>query len=516
MIFRKLFLKSLVVMMLVVMCFSSLTTFAAIGDGAEEISVNKEVVDNLESKDAINNYKFELPTPGKVNITFKHENVEKSYSLWQIDLFDENKDSVMDNYKSKGDEQSLETMFLYLDKGTYYIRVKVDGYSVFSSVDYNLCVNYTENFGEYEIEKNDVIGNATVIPEVNKPIIGNLRTKEDIDFYQYTITNPGKVNIGFEHENVEKSYSLWQIDMFDSEQNSVMNNYKSKGDEQKGQSQNVYLKSGTYYIRVKGDSYGDASSEQYNLYVNYTENIVDHETELNDKQETANIITEMNKQITGNLRDNNDIDFFKFTTVSSGKVHLEFKHKDTEDWMHIWKITVYDDRDKVICELESDGTKESIKSEELDVVAGTYYVKVESGGYFNHSDSEYTLAINGTGSLDNPIKVLLGGKQIQFDQPPIIQEGRTLVPLRAIFEAMEATVLWDDATKTVTSIKLETTIVLKIGDNTLKKNSDEIVLDVPAQIVNGRTLVPARAVAESFGAKVDWDDATKTVIITQD
>ncbi|NLD47340.1 MAG: copper amine oxidase N-terminal domain-containing protein [Clostridiaceae bacterium] len=502
--------------MLVVMCFSSLTTYAAIGDGAEQISVNKEVIDNLESKDAINNYKFELPTPGKVSITFEHENVEKSFSLWQIDMFDQNKDSVMNNYKSDGDVQSGETMVLYLDKGTYYVRVKGDSYGSFSSVDYNLCVNYTENLGEYEIEKNDVLENATVISEVNKPITGNLRTKEDIDFYEYTITNPGKVNIGFEHENVEKSYSLWQIDMFDSEQNSVMNNYKSKGDEQKGQSQNVYLKSGTYYIRVKGDSYGDSSSVEYNLCVNYTEDIGNHETELNDKRETANIITEMNKQITGNLRDSDDMDFFKFTTVSPGKVHLEFKHKDTEDWMDEWKITVYDDMDKVICELESDGTEESRRSEELDVLAGTYYVKVESGGYFNHSDYEYTLAINGTGSLENPIKVLLNGKQIQFDQPPIIQEGRTLVPLRAIFEAMEATVLWDDATKTVTSIKLETTIVLKIGDNILKKNSDEIELDVPAQIVNGRTLVPARAVAESFGADVGWDGATKTVIITQD
>lgn len=388
MILKKPFLKSLVIIMLVVMCFSTVATFAAIGDGAEQISINEEVTDNLESKDAINNYKFELPTPGKVSITF-------------------------------------------------------------------------------------------------------------------------------EHENVEKSYSLWQIDMFDSEQNIVMNNYKSKGDEQKGQSQNVYLKSGTYYIRVKGDSYGDSSSVAYNLCVNYTENIGNHETELNDNKETANIITEMNKQITGDLRDSDDVDFFKFTTVSSGKVHLEFKHKDTEDWMHRWEITVYDDMDEVICELESDGTEESRKSEELDVVAGTYYVKVESGGYFNHSDCEYILAINGTGSLENPIKILLDGKQIQFDQPPIIQDGRTLVPLRAIFEAMEATVLWDDATKTVTSIKLETTIVLKIGDNILKKNSDEIELDVPAQIVNGRTLVPARAVAESFGADVGWDGNTKTVIITQ-
>ena len=246
--------------------------------------------------------------------------------------------------------------------------------------------------------------------------------------------------------------------MFDSEQNNVMNTFKSNGDQQKGQSQDVYLKSGTYYIRVKSDSLGGSNSVAYNLSVNYTENIGVHETEINNQKEAANIITQINKPITGNLRIYDDVDFYKFTTVSSGKIYLEFKHKDTE----------------------------------------------------------YTLSVNGTVSLENPIKVLLNGKQIEFDQPPIIQDGRTLVPLRAIFEAMEATVLWDNETKTVTSIKLDTIIVLKIGDNILKKNKDEIELDVPAQIVNGRTLVPVRAIAESFGSDVGWDGATKTVIITQE
>ncbi len=113
------------------------------------------------------------------------------------------------------------------------------------------------------------------------------------------------------------------------------------------------------------------------------------------------------------------------------------------------------------------------------------------------------------------IKVLLNEKQIQFDQPPVIQNGRTLVPLRAIFEAMDATVTWDEKTRTVTSIKLDTTIVMKIGDNFMTKNGTKITLDVPGQILKGRTLVPARAVAESFGAKVDWDAKAKRVIITQ-
>ena len=90
------------------------------------------------------------------------------------------------------------------------------------------------------------------------------------------------------------------------------------------------------------------------------------------------------------------------------------------------------------------------------------------------------------------------------------------MPLRAIFEALGATVDWNDSTQAVTAERWEISIYLSIGSNVLIKNGERITLDVPAQLVGGRTLVPVRAVAESFGAMVDWDDSTQTVIIETD
>jgi len=113
------------------------------------------------------------------------------------------------------------------------------------------------------------------------------------------------------------------------------------------------------------------------------------------------------------------------------------------------------------------------------------------------------------------IKVLVNGTALTFDQPPIIENGRTLVPLRAIFEALGATVDWSQSAQTVTAVKDDVTIVLKIGDAFLTKNGARIALDVPGKLVGGRTLVPARAIAESFGASVGWDQATRTVTITE-
>lgn len=111
------------------------------------------------------------------------------------------------------------------------------------------------------------------------------------------------------------------------------------------------------------------------------------------------------------------------------------------------------------------------------------------------------------------IKVTVNGKQLNFDQPPVALNGRTLVPLRAIFEAMGATVEWDEDTQTVTSRKDYTTVRLTLGDSNMYLNGYSIPLDVPAQAFNGRTLVPVRAITEAFGADVNWDQNDNTVVI---
>jgi len=114
------------------------------------------------------------------------------------------------------------------------------------------------------------------------------------------------------------------------------------------------------------------------------------------------------------------------------------------------------------------------------------------------------------------ISVELNGSRIAFDQPPVIQDGRTLVPLRAIFEAMGATVEWEQQTRMVTSTLDGVTISLAVNSTQLIRNGEVITLDVPAQLVANRTLVPVRAIAESFGADVQWNQATRTVYITTD
>ena len=114
------------------------------------------------------------------------------------------------------------------------------------------------------------------------------------------------------------------------------------------------------------------------------------------------------------------------------------------------------------------------------------------------------------------VTVTVDGKLIQFDQPPIIVNGRTLVPIRAVCEELGATVSWDGSTETASVTKGSLTLSLKINSYTMRVNDGtNVSLDVPPQIYNGRTLLPIRAVVERLGSEVSWDEINKIVIINR-
>ena len=104
-------------------------------------------------------------------------------------------------------------------------------------------------------------------------------------------------------------------------------------------------------------------------------------------------------------------------------------------------------------------------------------------------------------NADGGIKVLLDGQELAFDVPPQLINDRTMVPMRKIFEAMGANVEWNGDTQTVTATKEDITVIMQIDNTVIKVNDETITLDVPPQLVDSRTLVPARAVAESLKAK---------------
>lgn len=117
-------------------------------------------------------------------------------------------------------------------------------------------------------------------------------------------------------------------------------------------------------------------------------------------------------------------------------------------------------------------------------------------------------------ATNDEIRVYLDGEKIEFDIKPQTINGRTMVPIRAIFEAMGATVSWDDATETAVCIKEETVIKMTVDNNVMSINDTVVNMDVSPVVINERTLAPARYVAEAFGAEVNWSSKNKVVSLT--
>ena len=117
--------------------------------------------------------------------------------------------------------------------------------------------------------------------------------------------------------------------------------------------------------------------------------------------------------------------------------------------------------------------------------------------------------------IPEEITVHLNNEKLIFYKPPITENDRTLVPMRAIFEELEAEVTWDNDTNTATAVKDGTTISITIDSDVMCKNGESIQLDAPARLIDdGYTFVPLRAVSEALDCVVQWNEDLQRVDIT--
>lgn len=113
------------------------------------------------------------------------------------------------------------------------------------------------------------------------------------------------------------------------------------------------------------------------------------------------------------------------------------------------------------------------------------------------------------------IRAYYGDGEIIFDQPPIIENGRTLVPVRAIMETLGLDLEYDQKTQIIKATGDGHEILMKIGETTARVDGEIIHLDVPAKIVNSRTLVPLRFIGEALGLDVVWDAPSRMIYLDE-
>ncbi len=140
----------------------------------------------------------------------------------------------------------------------------------------------------------------------------------------------------------------------------------------------------------------------------------------------------------------------------------------------------------------------------VNIFASNQWVNLK----LNYDDKNYNYSAE-------KIHITIDKKTIEkFNMEPLIINGRALVPLRDVFENIDAEILWNKDQREVTIKKDTNVIVFKIDSKeAIKNNIDVINLDVPAKIINGYTMIPIRAISDSIGYNVKWDNDTRTIII---
>lgn len=121
--------------------------------------------------------------------------------------------------------------------------------------------------------------------------------------------------------------------------------------------------------------------------------------------------------------------------------------------------------------------------------------------------------------IQKPIKIYINGQVVESDQPPLLIDNRTFVPIRVIAEDLGATVNYNKEDRIVTIRRDKTNILLTIGDDIARISSDvetrPAILDAPAFLRNDRTYLPLRSISELFGMQVDWDGGKRAVYIKE-
>ncbi len=211
------------------------------------------------------------------------------------------------------------------------------------------------------------------------------------------------------------------------------------------------------------------------------------------------------------------INDFALVQGSSADETVAYLSKLTDK--EITKETIYKDAEEGILFKTYLEKIEELKPEEYEEYYKSYGLEniTDETSFAEARNQLHRVYLKNSGILSyfkkDSILVMLNGKYIDFDVAPVIMNDRVMVPMRNIFEALGSVVNWDGETKTVFASKGDKIITIQVGQNFMFLNNEKIEIDSPSVIVDERTLVPLRAVAEALDTQVFYNEDTKTVVI---
>lgn len=330
-------------------------------------------------------YKFTMSKAGMVQLKFAHANLSSASNstAWRIDFIADQVGGLVTVTSGMQDTQN-QTAKIGLDAGTYYVQITGTGVLTVGSAAYSFSVQYEDTY--CETEQNNTIATADNYDRLGQTITGSISSASDTDYYKITSTTKGYLSFQLQHDKVSGRLStdIYSVAVCDAAGNT-MYTMTSKKDEEKSESVNFGLDAGTYYLKVSGIQYMDASGsltvqgangETYKLKASWT-NADNWESESNDDINTADTMTP-GKAVYGSLYGVSDSDYYGFQTTKDGYIVINLQHSKVTGRQNkaIYAVTVCDTSGNSIYEMTSKAEDESTDSIKLGLSAGKYYIKV--------------------------------------------------------------------------------------------------------------------------------------------
>lgn len=242
-----------------------------------------------------------------------------------------------------------------------------------------------ETITENESEPNNEIKNANEI-DVNVKYSGALKNEDDVDYYKLRLDKKGKIIIKLTHPKIDEGGEFWITSLL-SQQEDIRVEMRSSGRDAETKSSPVRVMPGVYYIKISRYHY---SNEKYTMTVLFEEEDDSYENEPNDDLNSQAMTINLDKEYTGNLTTENDIDYYKFSISEKRKVWINFTHDKISGNSTFWKVSLFGDSDGSLLDFDSSGENAKIISDSVRLPAGNYYIRING---YHWSDLDYTFCV---------------------------------------------------------------------------------------------------------------------------